>query len=160
MSYDIIPESVYDGLGPRGRAIAEYYLTHPKATTPQIAEQFGVSPSRVRAILVGNRFLKALRMATVHKVRFAMNRAADTLIECLDSTSEDVRLKSATKILENEGVLGPDKVNLEINDMRNVPLSKLIEIASQPIDPVMLEIAKREENLKQESKNTDKPQNE
>jgi len=125
MSIDSLPDTIYDGLGPQARKVAEYFLFNPQSTYQQIADHFNISPQRVSNIINSSRFFRAIKLGSQLYLKRSVPRAAHTLVKCLESASEEVKLKSSIKILENDNVIGPERLDVTVNDLSKKSYAEL-----------------------------------
>lgn len=113
------------------RAIIECMMENPRMPFAEMAQRVGVSASRCQKIVYSNSYIGALRQVAGRKLSNLIPKAVRSLDESLESANADVKFKSAVKLLENEQVLGPNRVDVTLNDLRNQPVDKLQEIIKQ-----------------------------
>ncbi len=99
-------------MGPRSRQIALFYLENPGSTMTFIGEKHGLSPQRVSQIIHSNRFLSALARGARSTLRRVVPEATQVICELLKAKSEDVRLRTALRVLEENKLVGPMAENL------------------------------------------------
>lgn len=118
----------------RAKAIALYYIENPKASAKEVAVATGIPERTIYYYQHANSYLKALRTLASKKVTNFIPRALSGLGESLDSNNADVKYKSAVKVLENEKVLIKDGTEIIVNNLTNLPVATLKEIAAQAKD--------------------------
>lgn len=98
------------------RKIALALAENPKASPEEIAIKCDSTEGSIRQQMSKNGFLRMLKIVSSEKMALMLPNAVQAFAESLNARSEDVKLKAATRLLESEKVLGPDHVDVTIND--------------------------------------------
>lgn len=115
----------------RVKEIVKAFLENPKASYKEVAKIVGLSQNMVSRYCAENDYLRALRQLASHKMGSLIPLAVAGYEQSLTSDNQDVKLRAATKLLENENIMGPARVDISVNDLRNWPVDKLKELVSQ-----------------------------
>ena len=107
------------------KAIAQCYLENPRVKIQEVAERLGLKVSTIRAYSYTNPYIRALRLVASNKVSLMLPKAIKALEDSLDSGVPDVKLKASLKLLENENILGPSKLDVKVDDIRSRPVEEL-----------------------------------
>jgi predicted transcriptional regulator len=107
-------DGALEGLGPRARQVVEYFLAHPSETQTEIAKHFGISAPRVSRILRSNRTLQAMTASIKHQKQLDSALAYKSYRETMQSSNDEVKRKSATRLLEENKIFGPAEVNVNM----------------------------------------------
>lgn len=103
-----------------------YALTeNPKISRLELSEKVGLSINTVNSYLCSNDFLSAVRKVGSQHVTGMIPKALNTLSQSLESPSEEVKLKAAVKVLENERVLGPNRIEIGMSDLSHKTIEEL-----------------------------------
>ena len=89
---------------------------NPKITCEELAQQTGLTSNSIRPMFYTNEYLKSLRRQGSSEVTRMIPEAVHALRGSLGAKSEDVVLKAAVKILESEKVMGPERLEVTVND--------------------------------------------
>lgn len=111
--------------------MVEMFIENPHVGYGELTRKLG--PDRMTLNRYMNEFptLKLLRTRAATRVSQMIPLALDGLEKSLKSQNADVQYKSSVKVLENEMVMAGDRVELNVNDLSQVPTEKLLEIAQQ-----------------------------
>lgn len=123
LKYEDQPEAV--------KKIVCALAANPKMTRAELAKAVGLSIVTVDTYLYSNDFLAAVRVVGAQSITNMIPQAINTLGKALESTSEEVKFKAATKILENERVLGPNRLEIDVNDLSKKPFEELEKMYEQ-----------------------------
>jgi DNA-binding Lrp family transcriptional regulator len=114
---NVIQSADFENQPDRIKAIVFALVEDPKITVLELAEKVGLEPDSVRKHMHKNQFLRALRGFGAEKVTRMLPKALYALDKSLEANSEDVRLKAAKEVLQNEKVLGPERIDVTVNDL-------------------------------------------
>ena len=115
------------------KKIVMYLAENPKLTCEQLAARVEISPQTVRGYMSTNDFLKAIRGVGASQITKMIPAALHAFQSSLDAKSEDVKLKAAVKLLESEKVLGPDRVDITVNDLSQKSNAELEAIIANTV---------------------------
>lgn len=124
---NLLPEKI--------KQIAACYIENPKVSCEEIALKVELSPNTVRAYASHNDFLLSLKHIGAKRLTGMIPEALESLNSSLSSKSEEVKLKAAVKVLENENILGPDKVEITISPYANKSFEELVKISEGQVAP-------------------------
>ena len=113
------------------REIVALLIEDPKITWPEIANKTGLTVGTVRQYCYSNGYITAMRRLATHKISSFTPLALSAIKDSLTSNNADVKFRAGVKVLDNEGVLGPDRVDVTITDLRNQSTDKLQELLKQ-----------------------------
>jgi hypothetical protein len=108
--------------------IVNVLYENPKLNNREIAVLVGLTPGTIDSYLRSNSFLKSLRYRGSLAISKMIPNAVQSLRESLEAQSEEVKLKASVKILESEKVLGPERVDVTVNDLSNKSYEELVGI--------------------------------
>lgn len=106
-------------------------IENPKTTAEEMALKMDLSVSTVRHYMYSNPFLVALRHSGISQITKMIPAALEALKGSLNAASEEVRLKASVKVLENEKILGPERIDLTVSTYHNKSTEELEEIYKQ-----------------------------
>lgn len=110
------------------RRIVDVYLENPRASYEELSRRLGYSHSYVSRIVRATPYLQVLRGHASARLSNFMPLAVKGIKDSLESDNADVKFKSSVKILENENVLGPEKVDLTVNNVHNMTVPELVKL--------------------------------
>lgn len=108
--------------------IAWAYIENPKATHREISKATGIPITWCKELSNTNSYLSTLRIVASRKMTKLIPRALKSVEEALTSSNEDVKFRSAVKVLDNERVLGPERIDVTVNDLRHQSNERLQEL--------------------------------
>jgi len=107
----------------------------PNAKLADIRRKTGLRRGQIQEVFGSNPYLKTLKRVATRRVTLMIPEAVKALLQSIkQSDSTEVKFKAAVKVLENEDVLGPNKIDVTVNDLRSksdAELRKIIEEAQQ-----------------------------
>jgi predicted transcriptional regulator len=122
-------------LNERERMVAHLLIDNPNLTYGEIGEYIGVSAATVMSYMKRGRLLKAIRSAASNEVIRMIPRAIQAYRDLLDQNENlGEKQKVATKILESEKLLGPNRMEIGVTDMRNESTERLRELIKEAKD--------------------------
>lgn len=126
------------------KAIVFALVENPNASAEEVGKKVGLGAESIRKHMSQNTYLRALRGFGSEKVTRMLPKALHALEKSLEAKSEDVALKAAKEVLQNEKVLGPDRIDVTVNDLSsktNAELEAIIaSIPSAPSQTIEAEI--------------------
>lgn len=126
------------------REIIKHMLINPKIAGWKLAKKVGISEKQLDDYMQTNHYLRAMRVVARISLNGFIPLALRSLGDTLESRSDEVKLKAAVRVLESENVMGPTKVDVNVNDLSSLPVEKLNEIIERSRlvpdpNPVMIE---------------------
>lgn len=115
------------------KKIALAFVENPKMTMVEISKLVGINYRNVRAICTGNPYLRAMRSIASQRMGAFIPKALVAMDESLESPDARVKLSAATKILEDQEVMGPQKLNVAVTDLRERPENELRNLIKEAL---------------------------
>lgn len=116
----------------RQKKIAHMLIDNPRVTMEELARETGVTINTVAAYMAQAKILKALRHVGAQEVTRMIPRALKAYSEILDQTvNVSERNKVATKVLESEKIIGPNRVEIGIRDMASESTERLRQMIKE-----------------------------
>ncbi len=106
-------------------------LEDPEMPKEEIAKRCDIKPNSLNVYFWSNPYLKALRLLAGKKLTNMIPKAIRGFSELLNSADDQVRLKAVTEILKSENILGPEKVSVDVNDLRSMPEHELRQLVHE-----------------------------
>lgn len=123
-------------------------------TTREIAEIMGVSDNAIKIAKRSEEFKSIVNSITAEIVNVSRTflstaglKAVKTLVDCLESPNDRVRLQASTEILDRIGLKSPEKLEIltkadTIKEMSTEQLLQLIKTGMDEIVPIATDISK------------------
>lgn len=125
----------------RAKRIAVFLVEHPQATVREIADETNLTTEAVKQFIASNKYLHAMRFIASGKFSSLVPLALEGFRECLMSPNNEIKLKACLKVLENEQIIGPSRMEINVNDLRSQPIDKInriIEMGQKLADQTIL----------------------
>lgn len=116
------------------KLIARILLDDPKTTFQELAKATGLSVGTVRNYAYKSKVLRALRAFANKEITHMISGSLKAYQEILNGNNQDVKFRAATKILESEKVLGPNRLEIGVSDMANESTEHLRQLVKEAKD--------------------------
>ena len=110
------------------KEVVRCFIEDPDRNPRDIAKELRIPIKSIKYLMRDNRYLYALRMIASNKFTKYIPLALKGFRECLLTSNMEVKLRACTKVLENENILGPTRVDLSVNDLRDRPIEEIDRI--------------------------------
>lgn len=135
-AYDIATQ------GEKIKEIALFMLEKPEARLSEIAQNVNMTQTACKQLMQSNKYLMAMRSVATSEMTQMLSMALNGLKECLTSASQTVKLNACVKVLENEGIIGPTRMDISVSDLRSQPIEKInriIEMGQRLADQTIMD---------------------
>ena len=114
---------------PATKRVCDLLQENPDMTPKEIKEKLQISLARVYQIMQSDPALKIRLRAHRQTFEGYTKKSLNAFKECLElKRHPDVKLKAATRQLEEVGVIGPEALDINVNNVRDMTDEQLDEI--------------------------------
>lgn len=115
--------------------IVAYLTENPKISCEELGQKVDLEATTVRNYMLSNPFLRSLREVGLIKVNHLIPKALQALEESLESPAGMVKLNASVKVLEDQKVLGPQKIDVTVSSYENKSYEELLNIVKSYTPP-------------------------
>lgn len=108
---------------------------NPKITCEELGKELNLQPTTVRKLMSVNPLLRGLRNLGLLRMNQLVPKAISALEESLVSPAETVKFNAAVKVLEDQNVLGPQKIDIHVNSYENKSYEELLNMVQNLTPP-------------------------
>lgn len=124
-----IPVQVPVERAPATKRVCDLLQENPEMDPKEIAKALGISFQRVYQIMRSDPALKIRLRAYRNTFEGYTKKSLNAFKECLElKRHPDVKLKASIRQLEEVGVIGPESINVNVNNVRDMTDEQLNEI--------------------------------
>lgn len=112
----------------RVKQIAEVLFENPRATHEEISKRVGISASMVNQYICHEDMLKMMRVGGRARLGRMVPKAVRAMEASLDADDSQVRFRASKAVLEDQGIMGPERVAIGIMDLSGMSREKKMAI--------------------------------
>ena len=113
------------------RVVAQAWIENPNATIGQISKITNLPYNQINFYCYHNPYLKVFRQLAQKKVKNLIPLALKGLESCLRNEDARIRLTAALEILKSEKILGAERVDVTVEDIRSRPIKEVHRLVQE-----------------------------